>query len=107
MDFDLIQPLRTRGLDVLTAREAKRLNRPDEDHLAFALAQFRSLYTFHVSDYCRLHAQWLEERKSHPGIVIAQQRFPIGHHMSCLLHLASAKSAEEMRDTVEYLSAWG
>ncbi len=107
MDYDLVGPLRARGLDILTALAADRLNRDDEDHLGFANEQGRSLYWFNESDYCRLHAKWLNAQMSHAGIIVAQQRLPIGRQLRCLVHLASAKSAEEMRDGLEYLSAWG
>jgi hypothetical protein len=107
MDYDLIEPLRARGLDVLTALEAKRLNRDDEDHLAFATEHNRSLYSFNVAHYCRLHGEWVEAQKTHAGIVIAQQRLPIGRQLRCILHLVSAKSAEEMRDSLEFLASWG
>jgi hypothetical protein len=107
MDYDLIEPLRKRGLDVLTALEANRLGREDEDHLAFATAHGRSLYSFNIPHYCRLHGEWQFAHRTHAGIVLAQQRFPIGRQLRCILHLASAKSAEEMRDNLEFLSAWG
>ena len=107
MDYDLVEPLRKRGLDVLTALEAKRLGRNDEDHLAFAAARGRSLYSFNIPDYSRLHGEWHGVNRMHSGIVLAQQRFPIGRQLRCILHLASAKSAEDMRNALEFLSAWG
>jgi hypothetical protein len=46
--------------------------------------------------------------KSHAGIVLAQQqRYSIGEQMRRLLTLIAAKSAEEMKDQVEFLGAWG
>ncbi len=81
--------------------------RDDEEHLDFAAAQRRVLYSFNGSDYCRLQAEWVSERRSHAGIVIGRQLpFEVGRQLTSFLHLASAKSAEEMRDTLEFLNAW-
>lgn len=66
----LVSALRARGLDVLTAHEAAMIERPDEDHLAFAAAEGRVLYSFNVADYCRLHAQG----RPHFGLLLAQQQ---------------------------------
>jgi hypothetical protein len=41
------------------------------------------------------------------GIILArQQRYSVGEQMRCLLKLIATKSAEEMSNHVEYLSAW-
>lgn len=104
----LVNALRSRGIDILTAFDAKMINRDDEDHLAFATAAGRVLYSFNGSDYCRLHTEWISVQRSHAGIIIGQQQpFSVGRQLTSLLHLASVKSAEEMRDGLEYLSAWG
>ncbi|MCI0627119.1 MAG: DUF5615 family PIN-like protein [Acidobacteria bacterium] len=103
MDKALVSALRARGLDVLTAHEAGMIERSDEEHLAFAAREGRVLYSFNVGDYCRLQAQG----RSHAGLVLAQQqRYAVGEQMRRLLRLAAARSAEEMRDHAEFLSAW-
>ena len=43
MDRALVSALRARGVDMLTAHEANRIERPDDDHLAFATAEERVL----------------------------------------------------------------
>lgn len=41
------------------------------------------------------------------GIILAnQQQYSVGEQMRRILRLIAAKSAEEMRDWVEFLSAW-
>jgi hypothetical protein len=43
----------------------------------------------------------------HAGLVLTQQhRFGIGEHLRRLLRLAATISAEEMRNRLEFLSAW-
>lgn len=108
MDGDLVQALRLRGIDVLTAQDAGLINTPDEEHLAFAATNERALYTFNVGDYMALHSAYLVEGKEHAGIILAQQqRYSVGEQMRRLLRLVSMKSADSLRNTVEFLSQWG
>jgi len=80
----------------------------DSEHLNYATAQGRVLYSFNMGDFDALHAAYLSEGKSHTGIILApQQRYGIGEQMRRLLRLIHTISAEEMRDRLEFLSAWG
>ena len=104
----VIRALRARGVDVLTVDEAGMRGRSDSEHLNYATAQGRVLYSFNMGDFDALHAAYLSEGKSHTGIILApQQRYGIGEQMRRLLRLIHTISAEEMRDRLEFLSAWG
>jgi Tfp pilus assembly protein PilZ len=75
--------------------------------LDHAAAQQRVLYSYNVGDFYRLHTASLAQGKSHAGIILAQQqRYSIGEQIRRLLKLISATSAEEMKNRVEFLSAW-
>jgi hypothetical protein len=39
MDGDLVRGLRSRGIDILTATDARMIRRQDEEHLSLATAQ--------------------------------------------------------------------
>ncbi len=107
LDNDLVSALRMRGVDVITAREAGMIEQKDEVHLEYATRQGRVLLSFNVGDFYRLHTGFLREGKSHTGIILArQQRYSVGEQMRRLLKLIATKSAEEMSNQVEYLSAW-
>ena len=107
MDDDLVQALRLRGADVQTALEAGLVGRPDEEHLAYAAEEGRVLYTFNVGDFMHLHGEYMSASRSHAGIVFGdQQRFSVGEQMRRLLRILALRSAEEMRDGYEFLSAW-
>ncbi len=94
----LIEALRARGVDVLTALEADMIGRPDRDHLDYAIRQGRVLYTFNVSDFCRLHSDYLSEGKPHSGIVVApQQRYSVGSQMRALVKLIAASRRKKCR----------
>ncbi len=107
MDEDLIYALRIRGVDIMTALEADMIERNDQEHLDYATAQGRALYSFNVSDYYRLHTEYLSQGKSHAEIILTrQQHYSVGEQMRCLLKLIATKSREEMKNQLEFLSAW-
>lgn len=108
MDTDLVAALRARGITVTTATEAGLIQVPDEQHLAFATAHGCVLYTFNVSDFYRLHTNWLQAGREHAGLILApQQRYSVGEQLRRLLRLCTARTAGEMRNHVEFLAHWG
>ncbi|MFP4134983.1 MAG: DUF5615 family PIN-like protein [Halothece sp.] len=102
----LLQALRNRGADVLSASEVGMLAQSDEEQLVWALANQRVIYTFNVRDFYQIHSEWLRSGKSHAGIIFGKQEHSIGDQMRGLLKLASIKSAEEMINNVEFLGRW-
>jgi len=108
MRHALVEALRKRGVDILTALEAGTIEEPDADQLEYATTCGRAIYSFNVADFCQIHAQWLTERKSHAGIILArQQQYSVGEQMRRLLRLVGALSTEDMQNRVEFLSDWG
>ncbi len=65
--------LRGRGFDVLTTEEAGKDTAFDEEQLAFATAQSRSILTFNIRDFAPLHEQWQAAGQAHSGITVSQQ----------------------------------
>lgn len=108
-DRALGDALRARGVDVLTAVEANKVEITDEEQLAWATAQGRSLYSFNVSDFYRIHSSILERRgEEHGGIILARQQiYSVGEQMRRLLKLGGSIRPEQMKNRVEFLSAWG
>jgi hypothetical protein len=95
-------------VDVLTALDAGMIERSDEGHLEYATKEGRVLYSFNVRDFYGLHQEYLAGGKSLAGIILGrQQRYSAGEQMRRLLKLIATKSAEEMKNHVEFLSAWG
>lgn len=104
----LIEALRSRGVDVLTPLECSMIQQPDEMQLEYAASQSRVLYSYNVSDFCRLHAQWMATQRAHSGIVVArQQQYSVGEQMRRLLRLIAVKSATGMGNELQFLSYWG
>ena len=107
MDADLVHSLRIRGVDLVTALEQRMIRRDDIDHLELAHSQGRVLYSFNVGDFQRLHTEVLNQGKHHSGIILArQQRHSVGEQMRRLLRIIAALSADEMKDSLIFLSAW-
>ena len=102
----LLKALRSRGVEVTGAGEAGLLGQTDEAQLSWANEQGRVLFTHNVRDFCRLHGQFLREGKPHAGIVVAEQGPSVGERLRRLLKLNDARTAEEMRDCLEFLSNW-
>jgi hypothetical protein len=108
MDSDLVAALRSRGVTAVTALDAGLTEKPDEEQLAFATERGCVLYTFNVSDFYRLHTQWVGAGREHAGMILApQQRFSVGEQMRRLLHLRATATTASMRNHVEFLSDWG
>jgi len=107
MRRSLVFALRARNVDVLTAAEANMINREDGDHLAAASALGRTLFTHNTADYCALHRQWIQRKRTHSGIIVApQQRFSVGEEMRRIMRLISQRTSEEMLCRLEFISSW-
>lgn len=107
MSRGLVKALRTRGADVVVASDAGMTHKSDEEHQEYAAEQGLVVYTFNTKDFMALHTSYLQEGRSHAGIILGdQQRYSIGEQMRRLLTLSAVLSAEEMRDQVVFLSAW-
>ncbi len=108
MRHALVESLRKRGMDVLTPLDVGSTEQTDEEQLEFATTQGRAIYSFNVGDFCRIHAEWLRQHRSHAGIVLAhQQQFSVGEQMRRLLRLIGRVTSEDMQDRLEFLSDWG
>ena len=105
MQSRLIRALSARQVDVVTAFEAGLIGFPDEDHLVYALAQSRVLFSFNRGDFARLHKLYLKNDRHHAGIIVSDQ-LQVGMIVRRLLKLLNTRSGTEMQDWLEYLSNW-
>jgi hypothetical protein len=107
-DSVLIRALRSRAVDVIAASEAGMNGRSDEEQPQWSTTNSRVLYSCNARDFYKLHTSLLTFGEEHGGIVLApQQQYSIGEQLRRLLKLIAAKSAEAMRNQVEFLSKWG
>ena len=101
----IAEAVRLRGYEARTTRDQDRLGADDEDQLAFTQEHGLTLLTYNVSDFPRLHYEWLAAGKQHAGIIIAPQETP-RQNIKSLLNLLALVSAEEMLAQLEYLNQW-
>lgn len=103
----LVAALRLRGVDVTTALAEGLIAASDPVQLDWCCREGRVLYSFNVRDFYFLHGEFARLGRDHPGMILApQQRYSIGEQMRRLLRVVAARSAEDMRNRVEFLSAW-
>lgn len=103
----LVNGLRARGVDVTSVVEEGRRGLDDLSQLEFAAEQGRVLCTSNISDFYRLHTEYLQQGKNHAGIIfIQQQRYSVGEQIRRLLKLISTKTVDTMQSQIEFLSAW-
>jgi predicted nuclease of predicted toxin-antitoxin system len=107
MSRSLVRALRARGVDVVTALDSGMIERTDREHLDYATGKGRTLCTFNVADFYRLHGEYVAQGRSHAGIILMrQQRYTVGEQMRRILKLMAGRRAEQMRNSVEFLSGW-
>ena len=108
MRHSLVRALRARMVDVVTPLDVGTVGFDDARQLEWAAEQGRVLFSANGADFCRLHREFMATGRHHSGIVLAQQgRFSIGETLRRLLRVMAVRTPEDMRDQVEFLSAWG
>jgi hypothetical protein len=108
MDSDLVAALRSRSITAITALDAGPAGKSDDEQAAFAAEHGCVLYTFNVSDFYRLHTEWVDAGRDHAGMILApQQRFSVGEQLRRILRLRTAMTAASMRNQAEFLGNWG
>ena len=78
---------------------------PDNQQLAYATAQGRTIFTFNTRDFAILHKAYLLEQREHTGIIVSDQ-IQVGLLVRRLLKLLDANSARDMENHLEFLSNW-
>jgi hypothetical protein len=97
--------LRRKGFDAVSTPEANRLGLTDEEQLQWAAQEERTVVTFNVAHFAKLHGEWLAIGRHHAGIVVSNQH-PLGEVLRSLVNLGGSLLAEDMRDRLEFLSNW-
>jgi predicted nuclease of predicted toxin-antitoxin system len=97
--------LRGRGYDVLTTEEAGKDTASDEEQLAFATTDKRSILTYNIRDFAPLHEAWQAAARPHGGIIVSQQlgSRQYGLLLPWMLRLLNHLTAEEMLGNLVHL----
>lgn len=98
VDHAIAHGLRLRGVDVTTATDAELIGASDPEHIAFALAEDRVVFT-QDQDFLRHH----QAGDEHAGIVYSQQGGrSIGEIVRFLHFLSDCLEPQEMRGQLEF-----
>lgn len=105
VQIGLAEALKARGVDVLGTQEAGNIGRNDLEQLAFAAGNSRSLFSYNKGHFAKVHYDWMKLKKPHAGIILSDQ-LPIGIALRRLMKLYFSVDSDDMRNRLEYLSAW-
>ena len=98
----IVENLRTRGFDVLSARDANALGRSDDEQMLYAVSQRRAVVTHNRVDFEKQHKKFLENGMNHYGVIVAKRRKD-ADVVDKLLTLLDAVTAEEMKNQLRYI----
>lgn len=92
----IVDNMRTRGFDVVSARDVEMLQKDDDEQMLYAVSQHRAIVTHNRIDLEHQHRKFLDAGLKHYGIVVARRRHKDGDVVAKLLALLDAVTAEEM-----------
>lgn len=103
--MSMARALRDRGYDAMSTPEAGNLGHSDEEQLAHAISERRTILTCNVGDFMQLHTEYLQSNREHCGIIVSK-RLPIREMIRRMFALLNSISADEMRNRLEFLTDW-
>lgn len=95
--------LRGAGFDCISALEVGNDALSDEDQMAFAAAEGRTLLTFNIQDFVPIFETWWENSRDHAGLVVSQQ-LPLGEIQRRILRMLNTITADEMANNLRNLA---
>lgn len=94
--------LNARGFDALTVRDAGQLQASDEEQLAYAVNQQRTLVTHNRTDFEEFIQAYFNNERKHYGVILAVRR-PPQEIAQRLLAILNQVTADEMENQVRYI----
>ena len=94
--------LRTRGYDVVSVHDSKNWGLTDLQQLEYATSQERAIFTFNTGDFIRLHKVYLNNKKSHFGIILSKQ-IPLKKTINLLISFLYNHSSEQLKDNIFWI----
>lgn len=97
--------LRLRGWTALTTVEARRQGTSDLQQIEFAAENDYVLLSYNVTDFPRLHYEFIGAGNHHCGVIVATQENP-GANARALLEILNIFSGQDLLDQLIYLNNW-
>jgi len=103
VDIRIVEGLRRRGVDVLSAREKGALGINDEEHFEKAKDLKAVIFT-HDPHFIEIAERLVESDKGHYGLIFAEMhRFGLGECIRRLALYAEIILSQEMINRIEFL----
>lgn len=94
--------LQGRGFLAKTVRDVGQLEKSDEEQLAYAVSQRKTLLTHNRHDFEALAREYASAGKTHYGIILAV-RYPPYEIVRRLMRFLNDVTADEMKNQVRYI----
>ncbi|MCP4418420.1 MAG: hypothetical protein GY805_17515 [Chloroflexi bacterium] len=94
--------LQGRGFVATTARDEGRLEKSDEEQLAYAVSQRKTLLSHNRHDFEALAHEYASAGKTHYGIILAV-RYPPYEIVRRLMRFLNHVTADEIQNQVRYI----
>jgi hypothetical protein len=98
----IVEGLRRRGMDVVTAQERGQRQADDEVLLANAAAEGRLLLS-NDADFLRIHSEWMAAGRAHAGIVYWPQDRAVGEVIRRAFQYALQTPPADAANAVKFL----
>lgn len=98
----LATALANHGVDCLTTRDAGNRGHSDEEQLAFATQEQRTLVTFNCKDFLPLATYWQEIGRWHAGMILSKE-LPLPELIRRFRHLAIRCRDRNLKDIIVWL----
>jgi hypothetical protein len=105
VQIGLAEALRTRGVDVLTTQAAGKIGVSDLEQLNFAAASSRTLFSYNIRHFAKIHYDWMKLKRPHGGIILSDE-LTIGVALRRIMKLYFSLNSGDMKNRLEYLSTW-
>ena len=94
--------LNGRGFSATTARDEGLLRKSDEEQLAHAVSQQKTLLTHNRHDFEMLAREYADAERTHYGIILAV-RYPPYEVVRRLMRILNQVTADEIQNQVRYI----
>ena len=99
----LARALRSRGYDVLAAREAGNADASDDEQMSYAAAQGRALLTCNAGDFTAIFEDYWYTSREHYGVIVSEQ-LELGEMIRRVVRLLDRVEADDMRNNWKNLA---
>ena len=99
----IAKSLQARGYDCITPHDVGMLTKSDEEQMVFAVSQNRTVVTFNIADFQKLHQEYIYSDREHFGIIISTE-VPVPIVINRLLNLLRKMSSDELKNQIRWLN---